>query len=265
MLERGLIDQSAGLRQLVVQASARVIAMVANGDAATEMPLLWHLCSALESFGYTVTVLDQTTCESDDNPGLQGLLDIPYLPERDSDEVLQWMVLPAAMGLQSLQRRRARHHEPPLQALEPLFGDAGVIVVYANTECLSTLLAGSAVRPLMALSPARRSLVRVYQSLKHLVQWACLHPVVATFASSKAYRPRNVPDQATQNLRECALQHLGYCVDTIAIHASRPGQGRLDDIHKLALNMMDHALPLNPPSATPQAAADEWALSRSLH
>ena len=65
------VNQGAGLRGIAKQAVPRVIAMASHGDQEGELPLLWSLCSTLVDFGYPVAVLDATTFESANNPGLE--------------------------------------------------------------------------------------------------------------------------------------------------------------------------------------------------
>ena len=86
------INQAAGLQGLVQPCGPRIMAMVSHGDEGAELPLLWRLCWTLADFGYTVTVLDATTFESESNPGLDQLFENPYLHSETRSDAPEWLV-----------------------------------------------------------------------------------------------------------------------------------------------------------------------------
>lgn len=238
------VNQGAGLQRIASHAAPRVIAMASHGNQQGELPLLWSLCSALVDSGYPVVVLDANTVESADNPGLEQLLDDIYWRSEELSESTSWSVLPAALGLQRIGVNKSTN-DLPLDPLTGLLQNFAVIVIYARADVLIRLLPGSGIEPLLTVSPVKMSSVTAYQALKQLLLSAGLRPTVANIAIEP------VPDRAmashspVNNLQQCAMTFLGYRLDSLTIRA-RPSDGRAaDDVHRLALRLLENAMPLH--------------------
>lgn len=238
------INQGAGLRGIAKQTAPRVIAMASHGDQQGELPLLWSLCSTLVEFGYPVAVLDATTVESDDNPGLAQLMDDVYWPGDLTSEALSWSVVPAARGLQRLGARGSAGGLP-LDPLSGLFQSFGVIVIYARADVLTLVLPDSGIEPLLTVSPAKMSPVTAYQALKQMLLDAKLKPTIASIVPeplSKAGVTRYSP---VENLQKCAMTFLGYRLDSLLIRTAQAQDRPSDDMHRLALRLLENAMPLH--------------------
>ena len=243
MLERPS-NQAAGLMDLAVTPSPRLMAMVAHGDEQAELPLLLRLCAALVGLGYPVTVLDGTVRESADNPGLEQLLDYSQPPIAASDAP-SWSVVPAAWGLQTLGSRQAAHSHT-LADTGWMFPLDSVVIVYGTAQTLIPLLKGSAVRPALTVSTAKASLLTSYLALKRLLLKGKLEPtIVNVLPAQHAVSSQTGTQTASAGLRDYAKYFLDYEVNALTI----PAQG-VDDrpnasTERLALGLLENALPLD--------------------
>ncbi len=158
MLDMG-VNQGAGLHRIALQAAPRVMAVASHGQQQGELPLLWSLCATLVDLGHSVAVLDATTVESADNPGLAQLLDDAQLQGDENSAPLSWSVIPAAIGLAQLCQPMARPGGP-LAPLSELFQRFGVVVIYAQAGLLTDLLPDSGIEPLLTVAPVKMSAVR---------------------------------------------------------------------------------------------------------
>jgi hypothetical protein len=238
------VNQGAGLRGIATQAAPRVIAMASHGDQQGELPLLWSLCSTLVDFGYPVAVLDATTVESVDNPGLAQLMDDAYWPGDLSSEALSWSVIPAALGLQRLGVRKPGHGLP-LDPLSGLFQSFGVIVIYARADVLTLVLPDSGIEPLLTVSPAKMSPVTAYQALKQMLLNAKLRPTIASIVHETFSKTSTASNSPVENLQKCAMTFLGYRLDSLVVRAVQPQDRPSDDMHRLALRLLENAMPLH--------------------
>lgn len=219
------------------------MAMVNHGDEKFELPLLWRLCSALVGFGYTVTVLDATTCESDGNPGLEQLLEFDFWPSEPHGDNPQWKVIPAAFGLQSLglvQERKAQS----LQQLGQLFPHEGVLILYGKAQWLAPLLSNSGTKPLLAVAPMQNSLVGGYVALKHLLLNGRLAPTIVNLLSDSPTRENVKLRPVATTLSQCAKNFLGYDVNALNIASSSDEDSPSIDMQHLALRMLENAIAL---------------------
>ncbi len=236
-------NQGAGLQSLALQTGPRMIAMTNHGDKQSELSLLWNLCSTLVDLGYCVGVLDATTTESADNPGLEKLLNECSWSVYQQTESLPWSVIPAARGLMQLCS-----HKPaqglPLAPLGSLFQNFGVVVIYAGADVLSQLLANSGIEPLLTVTSIKMSPVTAYQALKQLLLNAKLRPTMASIVSNPVSNRVTTAKSPIENLQECAMTFLGYRLDALAVRTHQPSERPTDDVKRLALRLLENALPL---------------------
>lgn len=239
-------NQAAGLLELAIPPSPKFMAMVSHGDEQSELPLLWRLCASLADFGYSVTVLDATTCESDANPGLEQLLEYAYWPASGSvDDAAAWTIIPSGMGLQSLcampeRKAQSLHH------LGRLFQNEGAIILYGKAEWLVPLLADSTLQPLLALAPVKSSLLTSYMALKHLLLKGRLNPTVVNLVPEHPPATGAQPGSVGASLRECAKNFLGHEVNALTIATPSQDDQPCADMQRLALRMLENALALSP-------------------
>lgn len=219
----------------------RLTAFVSHGDAQAELPLLWKLCSAMVDLGYPVTVLDGTTPEAGDNPGLEQLLDFSSRHESPQDSPT-WNILPSMQGLQALEAF-ANPSAHCLNALGHAFQHDGIVIAYSNAQVLSRLLARSGVRPLLSLSTARTSLLTSYLALKRLLLKGAIEPVVANVVQY-ADRSLDTGSAVASNLCDCARNFLDFEVNILTIVAPAGEDRPSMDVQRLALSMIENAVSL---------------------
>jgi len=238
-------NQATGLMALAAPQGPRLMAMVNHGDQSGELPLLWRLCSTMVGFGYTVTVLDATTCESEANPGLEQLLEYDFWHADDSLQTPEWTVMPAAFGLQSLGAMQDRRAES-LQHLGQLFQHEGAVIFYGKAQWLAPLLHASGVKPLLAVSPVKSSLLSSYVALKHLLLNGRLEPTIANLEHVREPTQRSKGRAVATTLSECARNFLGYEVNALNISAPTEDDRPSTDLQHLALRMLEDSIALMP-------------------
>lgn len=229
-------DQGASLRQAHPPAPARLITLVSQGDEQHEQALLWQLCQALQNYGYPPVVLDGTSVESAERPGLVDLMQHTPWAALGATEDSDWAVMPAAAGLRALGR--ARPH--PLDLLGALFQGCGVLVVYARAELLIPVLADSAAQPVLAVVPDRQSLLRGYRTIKQFQQQARLAPTLVSLITSSIRNADQLARHAGRSLQKCALTFLGCETDMITVRSEPQAEHRSDDVRRLALRLLEN-------------------------
>ena len=238
------VNQGAGLQRMALQAAPRVMALASHGNQQGELPLLWSLCATLDDLGYSVAVLDASAAESGANPGLAQLLDDAAWRGDERDAPWSWSVIPAALGLERLCARQPVRGLA-LAPLEGLFEGFGVIVIYAGAEVLTRLLPDSGISPLLTVSEHKMSALTAYQALKQMLLNAGLRPTIATWADAPDSDSALTRHPPVNKLQECSMNFLDYRPDSLALLAPQAGHDSSDDMHRLALRLLENAMPLH--------------------
>lgn len=232
-------NQAAGLLGLRRQPGPRMIAVVAHGDEQAELPLLWQLCIALVSLGYAVTVLDATTDESENNPGLDQILDATHWRDNGHQDAAAWTVFPAGKGIQTLCEMHHVSGSQTLRQLGHLFPQDGVLILYSKVEWMIALMGNCGVAPLLAVSPARTSLLTSYLALKRLLISGALKPTIVNMVPEPDNTSAVAPPSPSNSLSECARRFLGQEMKTLTI-VERHGEDTLNsEIQGLALRLLE--------------------------
>lgn len=237
------INQAAGLLDLAVVPTPKLIAMVSHGDEQVELPLLLQLCNALVGFGHPVTVLDGTVLETPDNPGLAQLFDYSMAPHQVSDAP-SWSVLPARLGLQTLASGSATGMHSLVDA-GGLFPHDSVVIVYSTAQTLAHLLHGSGVRPVLAVSTAKTSLLTSYLALKRLLLKGALEPTVVNVMDNVQAKTPVSENRMPTSLNDCAKYFLNYQVNALNIPAPTTDERPSASIGRLVLGLLENAMALN--------------------
>ena len=234
------LHQGTSLHCHTPEVELRLTAVVSQGTDGRALETLWQVCSHLQRLGYPVIVLDGTAEESNEAPGLQHLL--TNAPRGDGSfsmggaDTSSLAVLPAFQGLYTLAFN-SPHASQPLQALQPLFRQYALVVVYASVATLSTpLLKGTATAPLLLMQPGKPGVVSSYKQLKQLAMHTGVAGTVACIADSDAPARRRQIDGELHTLRQCAARHLGQHIGTTSIYA-----GNTQDMQRLALRLLENA------------------------
>jgi hypothetical protein len=239
MLEKPL-NQAAGLMDFAVPQTPKLIAMVSHGDEQAELPLLLRVCGALVGFGYSVTVLDGSVLETSENPGLEQLLNFTFTPGAGL-ETARWSILPACLGLQSLASAHA-HGGPRINECGSFFPHESIVILYANAHTLTPLIAGSTMRPLLSMSAAKTSLLTTYLALKRLLLKAKVEPTIVHMVDP--LKAGQASSNSTTSLSDCAKYFLNYDVSPMYITSPVGDESPSPSIERLALGLLESAIPL---------------------
>jgi hypothetical protein len=246
---------ATGENELFTQSAQHVIVMASNGDWHGELPLLWNLCSAWSGMSYTIAVLDATTAESDNNPGLQQLMDNRHLPTGSDLEYVNWAIYPAALGLSELaDQLTCNETATPLQTLGHLFNNYEIILIYASAQNLTACLPDTGIEPLLPLRMNTVSIVPTYQALKHLMLKGRLQATTVTVVDTSNPMDLMSAQHVNQRLQDCAFNFLGQHISTLTAPSQILDDPAAEDIKTLALRLLERAVSVR---------QDSFALTRT--
>ncbi len=235
-------NQASGLLGLGCQSGPRLIAMVSHGDEQAELPLLWQLCLSLVNFGYSITVLDATTAESEANPGLEQLLGNAHWRDEGVRDTPAWAVIPSARGVQALCRAGAGPNS--LHQLRPLLPPEGVVVLYCKVDWMMPLVSDWHMEPLLAVSPLQTSLLTSYMALKRMLITGKLRPTIINMLQDSDLRSPSSALSASTGLGACAKRFLGYECKTLNISEQRDQSQPSAAVQSLALRLLENSVTL---------------------
>lgn len=258
-----VLHQGSSLHCHTPEVELRLTSVVSQGAGRQALETLWQVCSHLQRLGYPVIVLDGTAQESDDAPGLQHLLvNAPWGDgafASSGTDTLSLAVLPALQGLYTLAFNTP-HLSQPLQALQPLFRQYALVVVYASVGTLSSpLLTGTATAPLLLMKPGRLGMVACYKQLKQLAVHRGLAGTVACVTQSDDPAHRRQIHNELSTLRQCAERHLGQHIRTTTVYAHNP-----QDMQRLALQLLENTGTIGAPAYAPTSPRRTMAASYAL-
>jgi hypothetical protein len=217
--------------------------MASHGARHSELPLLCNLCTAWTDLGYSVVVLDATTAESDNEPGLQHLMDPKgHTGARDHYHTT-WPIFPAALGLAQLCQtpHEAEGSRSRLQHLGHLFRNYEIVLVYASAQNLAAYLADSGIEPLLAVSSKGMSLLSAYQSLKQLLIIGRLQPTIVAVMDDSDQNSLASGSSMCKSLQDCAMAFLAHQVAPLPVCVQTMEGQPFDDMHRLALRLLENA------------------------
>jgi hypothetical protein len=233
--------QGAGLTTMVNHATPRLMAVASHGDTESEMQLLWRLCAALAELPVApLVVLDGTATESAANPGLADMLRSGARASGSAVDGSAWCIIPSLAGLNQLSYDPT--NTPPLNRLAKLLRNQGVVIVYAKAEILGSLLAGSGVEPLLAVSTQHASRITAYQSLKRMLLNAELRPTIAAMVRGPMRDALAAGHMLSSSLQTCAKQFLGYQLNALTLPTDTDIPS--PDMRQLATRLFERAQPL---------------------
>lgn len=236
-------NQAIGLQAMALRASPRMLALASHGDPASELPLLWNLCSTLAELGYSVLVLDATHSESAQSPGLEQLIDGTGATRDRLDPLVPWTILPAAIGLKRLCQASAAG-QASLRKLTGLSQSCSVMILYASASTLVSLLPHSGVTPLLAVAGGKKALVSAYQALKLLLLNGGLRPSIACMLESIESERMESDLALNRNLQDCAMTFLGYQLQSVNLGDDLADESSAATLRALALRLVENGLPL---------------------
>lgn len=213
-------DQAAGLRSESLGHGPSVMPLASPAQPALAYEVLCKLASRLTALGEPVVILDGTACEAasaqahDGSPlGLQRALQDPSISglERPADDG-EWLVMPAARGLQTLRlTAQTGGADAALSRLFAPFASGVTLLLFAPAFDLAGILGGISGRALVPVLAQPQATIDAYGAVK-VLHGAGLSPVLAPLDSADL--PSRVPlMQVVRTVTECAQRHLGLTVD----------------------------------------------------
>ncbi len=242
-------NQASGLLGLGCHSGPRLIAMVSHGDEQAELPLLWQLCLSLVNFGYSITVLDATTPESESNPGLEQLLGNAHWRGDGVRDMPAWTVIPSAKGIQTLSASHGGDSSS-LHQLRHLLPPEGVVVLYSKVEWMTPLISDWSIEPLLVVSPLQTSLLTSYMALKRMLITGKLKPTIINMLQDSDLHSPPSSLSASTGLSACAKRFLGCECKTLNIREQRGEPQPCAEVQSLALRLLENAMPLGKKTAS---------------
>lgn len=212
-------DQAAGLRSDALGHGPSLMPLASPAQPALAYEVLCKLASRLAAAGDPVVILDGTATESaaqrhDGAPlGLLRALQDPSISglERPADGG-EWLVMPAAQGLQTLRlTAQAGGADAALSRLFAPFASGVTLLLFAPAFDLAGILRGVGGRVLVPVLAQPQATIDAYGAVK-VLYGAGLSPVLAPLDSGDP--SSRVPlMQVVRAVTECAQRHLGLAVD----------------------------------------------------
>lgn len=238
-------SQAAGLMGMAPQGGTHLMAMVCHGDEQAELPLLWALCAALTQQKYQVMVLDGTKQESENNPGLQQILDYSFWQEAAPDALPPWHILPARHGLHTLAATSASARWASALQSSALYAPNAVAIVYAPADLLTHFTLQTGVTPLLALSSGKTSLMTSYLALKRLLINSNRVPTIVHVHSH--LQKAETPEVVARCLQDCARQFLNVELTMHPLHLDDGAALTNTELRALVQRLLDESVTLEAP------------------
>ena len=217
MFESGS-DQAAGLRADPMRHGPALLPVASPAQPARAYELLCHLASQLKTLGRLPVILDGTAQEAAERRpgdghhlGLQhALMDASISGLGHAGDGHEWLVMPAAQGLKSLQQTALAAGAPvALSRLLSPFSHGSLLLFFAPAHELSPLLGGLDARVVVPVMPLPQAGIDAYGAVK-LLHLAGSRPVLAPIASADG---APVLEPLLANVSDCALRHLGLALE----------------------------------------------------
>jgi hypothetical protein len=179
--------------------------------------MVWVLSAGLSVLGYDVVVLDATTREHGDRPGLSQHLRGECLDPSSIDDGPY--ILAAQAGLAELLATAPAMGAPAaLERLADSFAADTVVLLLAHKEWLSVLFEGSDARPLIPFPAEPMGVIDAYSAVKVLTQAGNMQPILVPI---RGEGPEDLERQVIGVLLETARKHLGHVPDCWVLPDSR--------------------------------------------
>lgn len=236
------ITQGVGLHRLATPAPLRIVTIASHGDKASELQLLWSLCTTWSSLGYSIAMLDATVSESPAQPGFEQLLEGAYWDEH-AEGGNAWSILSAARGLLRLHQQ-SPDDRFPLHLVANWFPQHDILVVYADTDTIVSFFPDSGMEPLLTMSSRKNALLTAYQNVKHLLLNARLRPTIISLVDSTSPTMTRQAPAPTKKLQDCARTFLGQRLPAMVVNTAREQGRAAPDMERLALLLLENAIAL---------------------
>lgn len=216
--------QAAGLRNaLLPPLKVHVVPVSSLSHPEQAYELLCTLAAHLTALQETVVIIDGSSSEAKawgPQPGSQfGLLHALQDPSiaglEHAPQGSEWLVMPAALGLQALaQTGQLAGSEVALARLVAPFAPGVCLLVFASAPLLAAVFGGLDARALVPVVDQAQGKLDAYSALKWLHLGGVV-PVLVPLADRTGQG--NAPlQQAVHAVLDCAQRHLGLLPDVWA-------------------------------------------------
>lgn len=215
MFEPGT-DQAAGLRSTAPRRGPAMMPIVSPTQPAGAYELLCHLAMQLKAMGYLPVILDATATEAvarRDNDGAHlglqhALTDGSIAGLGQPGDGHEWLVMPAAQGLRTLQQTALAAGGPvALSRLLSPFAPEALLLMFGPAHVLAPMVGSLSARVLVPVLPWTQASVDAYGAIK-LLHMAGATPVLAPLD----HEPQPV-NPVVAGVTDCARKHLGLDVE----------------------------------------------------
>lgn len=208
--------QAAGLNAGPLYDSASLVPVVSPAQPARAYNMLYQLASQLDSMGYTPVILDASASEGPEGHrsagrplGLIHALSSSSMARIERPVQGEWLVMPAAQGLRSLQvTARAGGARVAVSRLLAPFGRQTVVLLFASAQDIASLLGGVDNPVMVPVLAHPQAGIDAYAAFKHLHQ-SGLRPVLAPLADAQLSAQASTVNQVVRSVADCAGRHLG--------------------------------------------------------
>lgn len=239
-------DQAAGLRAGIQRHGPAMMPVASPAQPARAYELLCHLAARLRAMGRLPVIVDGTAAEATarrendgSHLGLQhALTDGSISGLGQPCEGQEWLVMPAAQGLRTLQQTAlAAGGTVALSRMLSPFEPGALLLMFAAAHEIAPLLSGLNARVLVPVLALPQAAIDAYAAVK-LLHMAGATPVLAPMHTDTADLPL---EQVVASVDECARRHLGLDLErwnenvcATAVHETAMGRPqRLDTFHGL--------------------------------
>jgi hypothetical protein len=213
-------DQAAGLRADPVRSGPAVMPVTSPAQPALAYELLCSLAAQLKALGRWPVIIDATATEARErrpNDGnhlglLHALLDPSVSGLGRPGDGHEWLVMPGALGLRTLQQTAlAAGGTVALSRLLSPFSAGSLLLLFAPVHALTPLFGGLSTRVMVPLLPQHQSSIDAYGAIK-LLHMAGVAPVLAPLD----HHSHTSLSQVQATVADCAQRHLGLEIESWA-------------------------------------------------
>ena len=211
-------DQAAGLRSTAPRRGPAMMPIASPAQPAGAYELLCLLAMQLKAQGYLPVIIDATATEAGarrENDGAHlglqhALTDGSIAGLGQPGEGHEWLVMPAARGLKTLQQTAlAAGGAVALSRLLSPFAPEALLLVFGPAHELAPLVSNLSARVLVPVLPWPQASVDAYGAIK-LLHMAGATPVLAPLNHEQ---PQPLANPVVAGVTDCARKHLGIEVE----------------------------------------------------
>lgn len=235
-------DQALGLRRLSPPAQARLVAIVHQGGPQQQHALYWTLCKVWSDQGHRVMVLDGSTRESNQAPGLAHVLDGDEYLHRAVLRVSQNLqILASAQGLALLAARAEQGGFQLGRQLGPVSANYDIVVLMTAPDIMARLLRGTDAVPMLTTGNGDDEILSSYTAIKQMVSRGGMRAAVLAVNEPDTADSAQEANDAALRIRDCAQHFLDCAVEIQLVRRHSTLAGSPMNVFQLASRTLGQA------------------------